>query len=101
MMARFWRGITSAENADEYAAYMEKTGVKDIRATEGNRGVYVLRRIANGQAEFLFISLWDSTDAIKKFAGPEIDKAFYYPKDKEFLLNLEPKVIHYEVVVKP
>jgi len=47
------------------------------------------------------ISLWECFDAIRKFAGPEIEKAVYYPKDKEFLLELDPHVLHYEVVVAP
>lgn len=49
----------------------------------------------------LLISLWDSMASIQKFAGPEPDKARYYPEDTEFLLELEPNVTHYEVMVKP
>jgi heme-degrading monooxygenase HmoA len=63
--------------------------------------VYVLRKISEKRAEFVFISLWDSMDGIRKFAGQEVEKAVYYPKDREFLLELEPKVAHYEVMVKP
>jgi heme-degrading monooxygenase HmoA len=101
MIARIWRGATLAEKADEYLDYMNETGVKDLRATEGNRGVYVLKRISNNRAEFVFISLWESMESVRRFAGPEVDKAVYYPKDRQFLLELEPKVVHYEVVVKP
>jgi len=53
------------------------------------------------RAEFLFVSLWESVDAICKFAGPDIERAVYYPEDKEFLLELEPNVTHYEVLVHP
>ena len=101
MIARIWRGITPASKADRYLDYMLATGVKDLRATEGNQGVYVLRRIDRDQAEFTFISLWGSFDAIKRFAGEQIDRAVYYPEDKDYLLALEPKVLHYEVLVAP
>jgi heme-degrading monooxygenase HmoA len=101
MIARIWHGATLAEKADEYLDYMHETGVKDLRATEGNRGVYVLKRIDNGRAEFVFISLWESMESIRAFAGSEVDKAVYYPRDRDFLLELEPKVAHYEVMVKP
>jgi hypothetical protein len=47
------------------------------------------------------ISLWDSWDAIKKFAGPDYEKAVYYPEDRKFLLELEAHVTHYEVLVSP
>lgn len=101
MIARIWRGVTPHSKSDEYLTYVIETGVKDCRATEGNHGVYVLRKTSGGQAEFLFISLWESFDAIRKFAGPDIEKAVYYPKDKDFLLGLEPNVTHYEVMVGP
>lgn len=59
----------------------------------------MLRRASERGAEFLLISLWDSMEAIKLFAGPDADKAVYYPEDKEYLLELEPRVAHYDVVV--
>jgi len=62
--------------------------------------VWVLRKVADGRAEFLFISLWESFDAIRKFAGLEIGKAVYYPEDKRFHLGLDPNVAHYEVMVE-
>jgi len=101
MIARIWKGVTPESKADRYLGYMTATGVKDLRATEGNQGVYVLRRIDGDQAEFTFISLWESFDAIKRFAGEEIDRAVYYPEDKDYLLALEPKVIHHEVLIAP
>jgi len=69
MIARIWRGVTLNSNSDEYLEYVTRTGVRDCRATEGNRGVWVLWKVADGRAEFLFISLWESFDAIRKFAG--------------------------------
>ena len=94
MVARVWQGVTPETKSDRYLAYLEKTGVKNCLATGGNRGVYVLRRIGGGRAEFLFISLWESVEAIRAFAGEDIDKAVYYPEDREFLLEMEPRVRH-------
>ena len=96
MIARIWRGVTSAEQAEEYFAYLMETGLKDYRAVPGNRGVQVLRRTYEGKAEFLLISLWESYEAIRAFAGDDMERAVYYSKDQEFLLELEPKVTHYE-----
>jgi heme-degrading monooxygenase HmoA len=99
MIARIWRGHTPEAKADRYLDYLKMTGVTDYSATEGNRGVTVLRRISEGQAEFLLISLWDSFDSIRRFAGDEVEKAVYYDEDKEYLLEFEPNVTHYEVLV--
>jgi hypothetical protein len=48
--------------------------------------------------EFLLLTLWESVAAIKRFAGEEYEKARYYPEDKDFLIEMEPFVMHYEVV---
>lgn len=99
MIARIWTGRTLASQADEYMSYMQTTGVRELRATEGNCGVYVLRRIDGDEAEFTFISLWASLEAIRRFAGEEIDRAVYYPEDRRYLLRLDPNVAHHEVLV--
>ena len=101
MIARLWHGVTVASKADAYLDYLNTTGVPDYQATAGNRGVYVLRRMEGDQAHFFLLSLWDSSEAIQQFAGADLECARYYLEDQEFLMALEPTVLHYEVCVKP
>ena len=101
MIARIWHGVTQVHRADEYFDYLKKTGLSDYKATQGNRGVYLLRRIEGDQAHFLTLTFWDSEQAIRAFAGDEIEKARYYPEDARFLLEMEPRVKHYDVVSEP
>jgi hypothetical protein len=56
MIARQWIGETLELHADIYGKYLEETGVKDIRATKGNQGVWLMRRVRDGRAEFMVIS---------------------------------------------
>jgi len=100
MIARTWHGVTDVSKADEYVDYLNRTGVAEYKKTEGNRGVYVLRRVERDRAHFLLLTFWESEDAIKRFAGPEIEKAKYYPEDEKFLLELEPTVTHYDVLMQ-
>lgn len=97
MIARIWRGITSAASADDYLDYLKLTGLKEYRETAGNRGVLVLRRVHGEHCEFVLLSLWESMDAVRAFAGENADVAKYYPKDAAYLLELEPHVRHYEI----
>jgi heme-degrading monooxygenase HmoA len=96
LITRIWHGVTPASKAEEYLAYLRETGEDDCRKTEGNRGVVVMHNIQEDKAHFLFLSFWESYDAIRKFSGENIERAVYYPKDKEYLLELEPNVTHYE-----
>jgi heme-degrading monooxygenase HmoA len=100
VIARTWRGWTRAGDAERYVDYMNETGMPGLSSTEGNRGVYMLRRLDGDRAEFVVISLWDSLDAIRDFAGEDIEQAVFYPEDEAFLVERELTCIHYEVPVR-
>jgi len=98
MIARTWHGRVPAEKADAYHAYLLRTGLKDYASTPGNRGVQLLRRTEGGVTHFLLITLWESYEAIRAFAGDDCEQARYYPEDDDYLLEREPFVTHYDVV---
>jgi heme-degrading monooxygenase HmoA len=98
MIARIWRGTVREADRDTYYEYLKKTGLQEYAATPGNRGVYTLCRVSNGQCEFLLLTLWESWDAIQAFAGPHYEQAVYYPEDDKFLLDRGPHVWHYELL---
>lgn len=98
MIARTWHGRVPATKAVAYYDYLLRTGLNDYRATAGNRGVLVQRRIEGEVAHFTLTSFWDSVEAITRFAGEPSDVARYYPEDDEYLLEREPFVTHGEVL---
>jgi heme-degrading monooxygenase HmoA len=97
MMARIWRGVVRTDDADEYAQYIRDTGFAAYATTAGNRGAWMLRRDEGDRTEFLTFSLWDSVDAIRAFAGDDIEAAVYYPEDERFLIERDATVKHYDV----
>jgi heme-degrading monooxygenase HmoA len=99
VIARVWRGWTASADADGYHRYMTETGVKELRETPGNRGVYMLRRADGDRAEFVMVSLWESMDGIRAFAGDHPDRAVFYPEDDRYLVDREWDVGHYDVLV--
>lgn len=98
MIARSWAGATRASDADAYLEYLHATGFAEYRATPGNRGVLALRRLAGERAEFLLLTLWESEEAIRRFAGDDIERAVFYPEDERYLIARDERVRHYEVV---
>jgi heme-degrading monooxygenase HmoA len=99
MIARSWHGRVRAAQADDYFAYLQRTGLDDYRATPGNLGVLVQRWTDGEVSHYLLTTLWDSFDAIKRFAGEDYTAARYYPEDDEFLLEREPHVTHTTVLM--
>lgn len=97
MIARIWHGAVRAEDADRYLDFLDETFVREFRAALGNRGVLVLREVGDSRADFLFTSFWDSMDAVRAFVGEHPERAIYDPRDEAFLLEMEPRVRHYEV----
>ena len=98
MIARTWTGVVRRADADAYADYIRVTGFAEYGWTAGNRGAWMLRRDDGDRTEFITLSLWDSVDAIKAFAGEDIDAAVLYPEDERYLIDGESSVAHYEVV---
>ena len=98
MIARSWHGRVPSSEADAYYRYLERTGLSDYRTTPGNRGAFVFRRTEGEVTHYLITTLWDSIDAIKRFAGEEYTRARYYPEDDDYLLEREPAVVHHEVL---
>ena len=88
--------MTAAVDADRYLEFLKVTGVPDYKSTPGNLGVEIWRRTVGDVCHFWTVTKWESYDAIRAFAGDDLEKAKYYPEDIDFLLEFEPKVIHCE-----
>jgi heme-degrading monooxygenase HmoA len=99
LVARMWHGRTPAAKAEEYTRYLNEAGIKKISAIQGNLGVQMFRRLDGDAADFYVISYWRSRDAIRAFAGEDIGKTHPLPRDPEYLLELEPYVKHFDVIV--
>ena len=99
MIVRIWRGATLAERADDYVAYLRRTGVADYAATPGNRGVEILTRAREDRTEFTVLSWWDDLDAVRRFAGDDPEVARFYPEDDDYLVERDLTVSHHEVAL--
>ena len=103
MIARVWQGRTRPGMGKAYYAYLKETGLKEYRATKGLKDVPVLAREDGDETEYLLVTLWDDLEAVKRFAGPEPERAVYYPEDDRYFAAEErrPYVRHYQVLGAP
>src|SRR5204863_480089 len=85
------------EHAERAAYIVSGTAEADGRAVSATQ-MAVFGRGAQAEVEFTTLTLWDSIESIKAFAGEDYERARYYPRDREFLTRFDPKVEHFEVV---
>jgi hypothetical protein len=99
VIARIWRGWVRTADRSAYVDYIERTGMAEYRRTAGNQGAWMLARdLGDGRTEIVTFSFWASREAIRGFAGDDIDRAVFYPEDDRYLVDREATVTHYEVV---
>lgn len=97
MITRIWRGQAHPANADAYQRFVTQHVFSELTALEGHRGAYLLRRAEGGHVEFLAVTLWDSLESIRAFAGDNIDRAVVEPEARAVLSSFDDFVRHYEV----
>lgn len=98
MILRMWKARSNVERAGEYVQHATKRVFPALRAIEGHRGAYLLQRAVDGAIELVVLTLWDSMEAIRKFAGVEPDKAVVEPEARAVLASFDDSVTHFEVV---
>ena len=98
MIVRMWHGTVPASKAATYREFLRNRAIPDYQSVEGNISVHILERSEGAITHFITLTFWKDFESIKAFAGEDFEAAKYYPEDKDFLLEFEPNVMHYEVV---
>ena len=98
MVVRMWHGRVPTAKAQRYREFLNARAIPDYRSVPGNVSVHILERQDGPVTHFITMTFWLSMTAIHGFAGDDVQVAKYYPEDRDFLLEYEPNVVHYEVV---
>ena len=101
MIARHWRGWTRIENAALYEMLLKTKVLPGLKEIAGYVGGYILRKDGAEEAEFVVVNLFESLDAVKKFAGLNYTTPVFEPEAKALLSRVELVANHYEVKARP
>lgn len=96
MIARLWHGYTKPENADTYEHLLKTKILPGIHRVKGYQGTYLLRRGREGEVEFITLTLWDSLDSIREFAGKDYEVAVVPPEARKLLARFDERSAHFE-----
>ena len=97
MIVRMWRGQTTGANAEAYERFVTTRVFAELPAIDGHRGAYLLKRPIGEGLEFIVVTLWDSADAIRRFAGDVIDRAVVEPEARAVLSSFDDTVRHFDL----
>jgi heme-degrading monooxygenase HmoA len=100
MIARLWTAQTTPAQAPAYAEHLRAQVLPAVRATDGYRGAMLLERALPGAVEILVLTFWRSLDAIRGFAGADVEGAVVAEEAAALLTQFDRRVRHYEVAVK-
>jgi heme-degrading monooxygenase HmoA len=99
MIARVWQGFAIRERVDDYVKHLQQSVVPELRQIDGFKGIYLLRRESSDDVEFMVMTLWESMDAIRKFAGENPEVAVVAPAARVLFREYDAKVKHFEIVL--
>jgi heme-degrading monooxygenase HmoA len=97
MIVRMWQAQATAANAEAYERFVTTQVFTRLPEIDGHRGAYLLKRPIGDQVEYVVVTLWDSADAIRSFAGDVIDRAVVEPGARAVLSSFDDTVRHFEL----
>jgi heme-degrading monooxygenase HmoA len=98
MIIREWRGRALSEKAEHYPKHFRERVIPELRKVAGFCGAQLGRRRSDDQIEYLVLTRWRSIDAIRAFAGDELEHAVVEPEAAAALVSFDKNVRHYEVL---
>jgi heme-degrading monooxygenase HmoA len=98
MVSRHWKGISRHDQADAYITHLKVETFPALKAIPGFVRASILRRDVATGAEFQIITVWESLDAIRAFAGEDLEVAVVPAIARDMMVAFDTRASHYEVV---
>ena len=99
MIARMWRGWTKPGDAAGYEEVFNTIVLPHLHSVSGCRQTFLFRRELGDEVEFVVLTMFDSIEAIRNFAGEDYESAVISDEATNVLSRFDSRVIHYEVAV--
>lgn len=98
MIARVWTARTMPARAPAYADHLRRRVLPRLRALDGYLGASLLRRDVDGETELMVITRWRSPEAVRAFAGADVEAAVVEDEAASLLSRYDERVRHYDIV---
>jgi heme-degrading monooxygenase HmoA len=97
MISRHWIGVARPGETDHYVDHLKNDTFPRLMRIKGFISASILTRTVDHGTEFLIVTVWESMEAIKQFAGEAADIAVVPPEVQAMMVAYDRNVRHYEV----
>jgi heme-degrading monooxygenase HmoA len=98
MISRQWRGLAKPDCSQAYADHLRKETFPAIGKLPGFLRASILRRMLPEGVEYLVVTEWANLEAIRQFAGNNVERAVVPAAVREMMLEYDQVVRHYEII---
>jgi heme-degrading monooxygenase HmoA len=99
MITRMWRGWTTEANADAYERFLRTDLFPQVAKLPGFLGARILRRpVESDEEEFVTVTMFESLDAVRTFAGDDYETPVIEPEAQRLLSHYEHRAFHYATI---
>ena len=98
MIERVWSARTTRDGAQQYAEHFRRVVLPELEVIAGYRGARLMEREQDGGIEVVVVTRWQTLDAIRAFAGDELDHAVVHDAAAALLTDYDRRVRHFGVV---
>jgi heme-degrading monooxygenase HmoA len=98
MILREWRGRALKSREGMYPEHFNSSVLPQLKSLPGFVGACLCRRPKGELVEFVVLTRWESFDAIRSFAGTQLDRAVVEPGAAAALTDFDHSVQHYEIL---
>jgi heme-degrading monooxygenase HmoA len=101
MIERHWKGIAKSGEADHYIQHLLTDTFPRLATMTGFIRSSILKRTVDRGIEFRIVTVWDSLESVKQFAGETPGIAVVPSNVKKMMVEYDAFAYHYEVVTPP
>lgn len=104
MICRTWTARSTISRVGAYEAIAKEKVLAELQRVPGFRGGILLKRTQEGPSHdsnvsLLFLTFWESMDAIRAFAGDDPRRAVVLPEAEAALTAADETADHWEIVL--